>query len=572
MNIESISDHMISGDNSFNNFKNNKKIRVGVMLDDYHPAAWHYIILDSIAKSEYASVELVILNKGRNEETPYPDNIREERKKLLYTTYTELENWILHREPDAFARIDAQSLLQNVPALEIHPAMNTYSDWFEEKDIERIQEFRLDVIIKLGFRTLNGAILNAPRYGVWSYYPSDTTAIRGGPPGFWETFEGRGERGAILQVLAEDPDKGIAIYRSSFRCDSLFVSRNNNDCFLSSSMFVPRLLKKLYEGGGNAFISTIQQENKKLDFYDDVLYTIPTNSKFFRLFLQHYCRKGVQIIHDKFFHPQWFLMYDLQDQISTSLWRFKKIFPPRDRFWADPHVFFKDDTYSIFVEEFVFKKKRGHISVIEMQQSGKYTDPVMVLDEPFHLSYPHVFDHDGTVYMIPETYQARSINLYQCTGFPTEWKHRATLMDSVKAVDSTLLFYRDKWWLFTNISEPEGTFNSNELFVFYSDNLISDTWTSHPMNPVISDIKRARSGGKIFEQNGILYRPSQCCVPSYGYGIKLNEIVTLTDHDYLEKEIAFIEPDWDRKLKGVHTFCHENRLTMIDGYYNTFFI
>lgn len=570
MNIDSTPDNMTSGDIFSNILKNNDKIRVGVMLDDYYLEAWHYFILDSIVKSEYASIELVMVNSGRDKKNTRPDKIREKWKKLLYTAYTELENRMLQHEPDAFARRDAQKILNEIPALEIQPVMNTGSDLFGEEDIGRIQEYRLDVIIKLGFGILKGGILNTARYGVWSYYPSDTTAVRGGPPGFWETFEGKGERGTNLEVLTEDPDKGIIIYRTSFRCDSLFVRRNNNNCYLTSSMFVPRLLKKLYEGGGDAFITATQQEKTKLDFYDDVLYSIPTNSEFLRVFLHHYFHKGIQILRDQFFHHQWFLMYDLQDQISTSFWRFKKIFPPRDRFWADPHVFFKDDRYYIFVEEFVFKKDRGHISVIEMQKSGKYSDPVMVLDEPFHLSYPYVFDHNGTVYMIPETYQANSINLYECTVFPTEWKHRETLMDKVKAVDSTLLFSRDKWWLFTNISEPEGTFNSNELFVFFSDKLIDGIWHSHPMNPVITDIKRARSAGKIFEQNGVLYRPSQCGVPTYGYGIKLNEIVTLTENDYQEKEIAFIEPGWDKKLKGVHTFCYENGLTMIDGYYHTF--
>ena len=90
-------------------------------------------------------------------------------------------------------------------------------------------------------------------------------------------------------------------------------------------------------------------------------------------------------------------MYDLQDQISTSFWRFKKIIPPKDRFWADPHVFFKDDIYYIFIEEYIYKKKKAHISLIEMQQSGKYSDPVKVLEEPFHLSYPHVFEYNGTL-------------------------------------------------------------------------------------------------------------------------------------------------------------------------------
>ena len=147
----------------------------------------------------------------------------------------------------------------------------------------------------------------------------------------------------------------------------------------------------------------------------------------------------------------------ISGQISTSFWRFKKIIPPRDRFWADPHVFFKDDTYYIFIEEYMYKKKKAHISLIEMQQSGKYSDPVKVLEEPFHLSYPQVFEYNETLLHDPGNTKANSINLYECTGFPTEWKHQTTLMDSVDAVDSTILFHNNKWWLFTNIAEPEGT-------------------------------------------------------------------------------------------------------------------
>ena len=110
---------------------------------------------------------------------------------------------------------------------------------------------------------------------------------------------------------------------------------------------------------------------------------------------------GAEFVSRHFVQSQWVLMYDLQDQISTSFWRFKKMIPPKDRFWADPHIIFRDNTYYIFVEEFMFNTKKGHISLIEMQQSGNYSAPVKGLEEPFHLSYPHVFDHDGTFYMIP---------------------------------------------------------------------------------------------------------------------------------------------------------------------------
>jgi hypothetical protein len=205
-----------------------------------------------------------------------------------------------------------------------------------------------------------------------------------------------------------------------------------------------------------------------------------------------------------------------------------------------------------------------------MQQSGKYSDPVKVLEEPFHLSYPHVFENNGTIYMIPETRVTKSVNLYQSTDFPYKWEHRLTIMDSVNAVDSTILFHKNKWWLFTNIAEPDGTSTHNELYLFHSDNLLSQNWKSHSLNPVISDVKRARPAGKILELNGKLIRPSQCCTPWYGYGIKLNEIVVMTENDYSETEIAFIEPNWDKNLFGVHTFCHENKLSMIDGEYYKF--
>ena len=552
-------------------FNNNKKLRVGIMINNFQLETWAYTMVEAVARADYASLELVIINKNRTDTTSYLDKLVSGRKELLYIAYTRLENRIIQNRPDAFALKDIQKFLENVPEIEIQPKMDKYSDYVDEEDVKKIREFNLDVILWCGFRTLKGTILTAARYGVWSYHYDDNTVIRGLPPGFWETFERMGERGVLLQILTEDLDNGIVLYRSSFGCNYHLVKRNNNTCYLRSSLFVPRTLKKLYSQGEESFFNTIHKENEKYNFYNYPLYTPPPNGRFLKMLIQHVGRMGVQRVRYQFFQNQWILLYDLSDTISTSFWRFKKIIPPKDRFWADPHVFFRDDTYYIFIEEYLFKGKKGHISLIEMQPTGEYSDTVKVLEEPFHLSYPNIFENNGTLYMIPETQQAHSINLYECTGFPTEWKHKKTLIDSVDAVDSTILLYNNTWWLFTNIAEPEGTTDDfNELFLFYSDDLLNGDWHSHPLNPVISDVKRARSAGKILKQTDTLYRPSQCGKYGYGYGIKLNEIVTLTENDYLEKEIAFIEPNWDKKLKGVHTFCHENRVTMIDGFYQKF--
>jgi hypothetical protein len=560
------------GSVSDTHLNNNKKLRVGVLLENSLLETWEGTMLEAITRSDYASLELGIHYKNRNDTSPCDDKRVSGWKKLLYTAYTGLEDRLITGKPDAFALKDPSGFLKNVPRLEIQPESDACTDEVNEEDVKKIKAFNLDVIVQCGSRTPKGDILNAAKFGIWSYHHCDGVRVRGGPSGFWETFERMGERGVILQMVTKDPEAGIVLYRSAFGCDSLLVKRNNNGCYLRSSLFVPRTLKRLYTLGGKDFFDAVNQENKRFNFYNYPLYASPTNFPFLKMIVKHGYRMGVQGIRHQFFQNQWMLLYDLQDTISTSFWRFKKIIPPKDRFWADPQVFFRDETYYIFIEEYLLREKRGHISLIEMQQSGKYSGPLKVLEEPFHLSYPHIFEHDGTLFMIPETQSAHRINLYECTDFPLKWKCKKTLIDSVDAVDSTMLFHNNTWWLFTNIAEPEGTTDFKELYLYYSDDLLTDHWTSHPLNPVMSDARRARSAGKIIQEHGRLYRPSQSSIGGYGYGIKFNEIVTLTENDYQEREIEFIEPLWDRKLKGVHTFCHEDRLTMIDGYHQKFFI
>ncbi|MFQ5904395.1 MAG: hypothetical protein ACE5JO_11970, partial [Candidatus Binatia bacterium] len=106
---------------------------------------------------------------------------------------------------------------------------------------------------------------------------------------------------------------------------------------------------------------------------------------------------------------------------------------------------------------------------------------------------------------------------------------------------------------------------SDELFLFCSDNPLSNKWRGHQQNPVISDVRRSRPGGRVFEYNGALYRPSQDCSRRPGYGLKINQILALNEAEYKETEVSSIERDWDKSVIGVHTLAHENKLTMVDA-------
>jgi hypothetical protein len=137
-------------------------------------------------------------------------------------------------------------------------------------------------------------------------------------------------------------------------------------------------------------------------------------------------------------------------------------------------------------------------------------------------------------------------------------------MKQVKAVDTTLFYWKGKWWMFTAIAEQEAAFPQVELFLFYANELFTDQWNPHPMNPIVSDIKRARGAGSIFQKDGRLFRPSQDCSGSYGRGFDLNEIGVLSETEYCERTVQSVRPDARIKALGIHTYAHQEALTVLD--------
>src|SRR5690554_6143812 len=113
-------------------------------------------------------------------------------------------------------------------------------------------------------------------------------------------------------------------------------------------------------------------------------------------------------------------------------------------------------------------------------------------------------------------------------------------MQDVIAVDPTVIKFDEKYWLFVNKVENQGASAHDELHLYYSDDLLSNKWNAHPQNPVISDVKRARPAGRPFMHKNNLFRPSQNCSYSYGYGITINKIEKLNETEYSEVPVDFI--------------------------------
>jgi hypothetical protein len=102
------------------------------------------------------------------------------------------------------------------------------------------------------------------------------------------------------------------------------------------------------------------------------------------------------------------------------------------------------------------------------------------------------------------------------------------------------------------------------LMLFHAPT-IDGAWTVHPRNSLSLDVRNVRGAGAIFRDQGRLLRPSQDCGRDYGYSFTLNEIVTLTTEQYLERPIVTVEPNWQPGLLGIHTYNRAGRFEVIDG-------
>jgi hypothetical protein len=250
---------------------------------------------------------------------------------------------------------------------------------------------------------------------------------------------------------------------------------------------------------------------------------------------------------------------DTKDLLESSeLENITWIASPKESFFADPFIVEESGVYYIFFEEYLYSEFSGRISMMETIDFLSFSDPEVVLDRSFHLSYPYVFKHEDRYYCIPEQAQSGKVVLYEAQAFPRDWKEAATLLE-FPGLDPTIIRHNGKWWLFVG---KEGGGDA-ELFLWSANDLMGP-WQPHPQNPVKTDVRSSRPGGRPFLSEGKWVRPAQECSLYYGRKLVFNEIVTLSESCYEERPVHSLRPDGvvsDR----CHNLDYTSEFCVIDG-------
>jgi len=495
---------------------------VGVVIDAPRVPAWTAWILDEVEAHPGLSLALVVVGGERDDR----------RRRGLFGVYETLDRRAFAVEPDALATVDVSGLVAS-----------------RVGDLAAVRGHDLDVVLWLASGSPGEALRSAARHGVWRYRHGS-----GGPPLFRELADGAAVSESVLEVVG-----GEVIYRSVAATDVISLHRNRVPAYWKAARFAIRRLDDLANGRwrpGSARRPAPAVAPRP-----------PSAAETLRHVGTIAARATRRKLQTAAFQHQWFLGFrrrpdDRLPHEDARPWRV--LLPPPDRSYADPFVVARGGESFVFFELLEHATGLGRLAVGRLETDGRLTAIEEILPMAHHVSYPCVFEDGGTMFLIPETGDARRVDLYAAADFPAGWERVATLIEGVNAVDATVLAHTGRYWMWVTIAVPGGRLQ-DETFLYSSDRLDAG-WTPHPRNPVVSDARRARPAGRLFRCRGRLIRPSQNCAGRYGARVVFNEVEVLTPDDYRERPAGTLGPEWAAGSNlAAHTYTFDGEWEATDG-------
>ena len=214
--------------------------------------------------------------------------------------------------------------------------------------------------------------------------------------------------------------------------------------------------------------------------------------------------------------------------------------------WKPKPVLYQADSF-LFVrgqELFLFYELQhwddpGVIAMVKTSDLKTWTEPVVVLRQPFHLSFPYVFEDNGTVYMVPESQESDGIHLFRADNEQlTSFSKVRTLLHQERTEglhynynDSHIFLQDGIYYLFTSYQRDWMYYQ--ELYM--TDDLLHGGFQRHPCSPICTSNEFGRNGGSLIRLDGRLLRVTQDCHTDYGANVSLIEVLRLSPTEYEER-------------------------------------
>lgn len=257
-------------------------------------------------------------------------------------------------------------------------------------------------------------------------------------------------------------------------------------------------------------------------------------------------------------------MVGVRDKDSGSL-AYKKVKAPKDQWLADPFMYEDNERHFLFVEQYFNDKNRAGLGFYEIVD-GEPVNNAVIMDNPYHMSYPCVFKYKDCHWMIPESSSNQTLDLYKATEFPSKWEHVTSLIKGRRVVDTTVFVKGDDVFLLSYESVNDG-------FVLHALLLDMNSYSLSKIGEAHYNSNVGRPAGRLFEKDGKLYRPAQNCSTKYGESLYVYEVLELNEHSYAERfayEIKCSDVKFEERFERIHTLNSDSRYEVVDVFQEHF--
>ena len=422
---------------------------------------------------------------------------------------------------------------------------------------ERVEALVLDLVVYLGTEMPADDVACASRLGLMTFGWAQADGSHAAPVGFWEVFERRATTTFTVRLVGGDPPAGRTLLEGSVPTRHYYLL-NQAALLDKANFYLLSVLRDVAQAGGppaTEFATTPDQPVAGRRPSSGEVLTYAWRSARATL------SKKIDALSHREVH--WQVSFAKTPWRSAKLSEGHLIDNPPGHYLADPFVVQREGRDYCFVEDFDCATQRGAIGVYELEATSARRVGVAI-DEPFHMSFPFLFEYEGALFMCPETSENRDIRVYRCIDFPLKWQLERVVMTDVRAADTMLFERNGRWWMLTNLDPADTGELCSELYVFSAESPLSTEWIAHPSNPVVFDAGFARNGG-LLRDGGSVFRVSQRQgFDRYGQGSQINEIVALDDTRYQERSVLRIDPVFRPGLLGTHHLHSRNGVTVFD--------
>ncbi len=249
---------------------------------------------------------------------------------------------------------------------------------------------------------------------------------------------------------------------------------------------------------------------------------------------------------------------------------------PSIKYWyADPIICEINGENWIFVECYDKWLKKGMIGVVGVNEVGKKR-PQIIINEPFHMSFPEVFAFRGEWYMIPETHVVSEFRIYKMKKNVFKWELFCAIRTE-HCFSDTVVYVRDeKIYLITTEKANDNPY-INKLSFFCLEIDCDKNEAKIRELPIQMQNEYGydvRNGGSILQNEGSLFRVIQKSeYGEYGKAVLLKQITEMGEEGYLESATKIeagvgkidigLNPLF-HVMEGIHTYGVCNDFEVLD--------